>query len=340
VVVVGKPETTPPVVVRVARVNMILNLDLSADDIAALLEPIGFQPQIASADELTVSIPSWRPDCSLEIDVIEEVGRHNGYSRSGRRVPTPAQTGALTPEQAGRRRLRRALQGAGYSEAMPNPFLAPGDLELAGLEGDGISLVNPLVAEESVLRTSLLPGLLKAIAYNQAHRAPAIALYELGRVFRPASGELPDERELVAVAQAGFSPADRAAVVATRLCHRVASELGLSGLRVVNEARPGLHPTRSAAVHFRGKVIGDVGEVDPDVLDAFGVDGRVAWLQLEAGPILQAMQSVAFTLLDGLFLIIGICCLKISHIPVRWRCMVGCFFGILANRFSEILVIQ
>ncbi|MCP4224159.1 MAG: phenylalanine--tRNA ligase subunit beta, partial [Actinomycetia bacterium] len=292
VLVDGNLEPTPPVVVRVPRVNMILNLELRADEITALLDPIGFQTIASSADEVTVTIPSWRPDSSLEIDVIEEIGRHNGYSRSGRRVPTPTQAGTLTPDQIGRRKLRRALQGAGYSEAMPNPFLAPGDLERAGLDGDGISLTNPLVAEESILRTSLLPGLLNAVAYNQAHRAPSIALYELGGVFGPSDAELPDECELVAAAGAGFDAADQAAVVATRLLHRLASELGFTGLRVVNEGRPGLHPTRSAAVHFRGKVIGDVGEVDPGVLEAFGVDGRVAWLQLEAAPLLEAMQSV------------------------------------------------
>ena len=240
-----------------------------------------------------VRIPTWRPDSTAEIDVIEEVARHHGYDKSGRRVPTPLQNGELTPRQRGRRAVRRVLQGAGFTEAMPNPFLAPDDLERAGLNDKGISLANPLVAEESVLRTSLLPGLLKAVAYNQAHRAEIIRLYELGSVFAPSGDELPEERELIAAVEAGFGPDDGAAVQATRLLHRFAAGLGLQGITVANATRHGLHPTRSAEVHFRGRTIGEVGEVDPSVLASYQVSGRLAWLQLEAEPLLAALDRVA-----------------------------------------------
>ncbi len=294
-VVVDGGRTVPePVAVRVARVNRLLNLDLSADDIVALLDPIGFEATVAGDGQLSVRIPSWRPDSTAEIDVVEEIARHHGYDKSGRRVPTPTQAGELTPAQRGRRRIRRALEGAGFAETMPNPFLAPGDIARAGLgDAEGISLVNPLVAEESILRTSLLPGLLNVIAFNQAHRAVAIRPYELGRVYRPADGDLPDEPEQVAAAEAGFGPDDGAAIAATRLVHRLAAELGLRGLTVVNAARPGLHPTRSAEVRFRGRTIGEVGEVDPLVLDRHDIAGRVAWLQLDVAPILDALGSVA-----------------------------------------------
>ncbi|MDH3678716.1 MAG: phenylalanine--tRNA ligase subunit beta [Acidimicrobiia bacterium] len=292
VIVDGDLEPTPPVALRVDRVNMLLNTSLTAAEIAAYLDPIGFTVTAATEAELTVTVPSWRPDCSEEIDVVEEVARHHGYDKSGLRVPTPIQAGELTPAQKGRRHIRRSLEGAGFSETMPIPFLAPGDLERAGLPDDGISLANPLVAEESVLRTSLLPGLLKVIAYNQAHRADVIRPYELGRVYAPAEGDLPDERELVAAAEAGFDAADDAAVHATRLLHRLAAELGLQGLTVRNAGRPGLHPTRSAEVVFRGQTIGEVGEVDPEVLERYEVSGRVAWLQLEVEPVLTALETV------------------------------------------------
>lgn len=292
IVVDGNRAPVVPVEVRVARVNKMLNTALTADEIVALLEPIGFHTVDRSDDALSVAIPSWRPDSSIEIDVIEEIARHNGYDKSGRRVPTPAQVGSLTPAQQGRRRLRRTLLGAGFSESMPNPFLAPGDIERAGLSDESISLVNPLVSEESVLRTSLLPGLLKTISYNQAHRAPGIKLFELGRVFAPSDGDLPDERDQVAIVQAGLSAADLAAQVATTYLYRFATELGLRGMTIANSNRPGLHPTRSAEVQFRGKVLGEVGEIDPGVLEAYDVEGRVAWFQLEVEPILDAMRSI------------------------------------------------
>jgi phenylalanyl-tRNA synthetase beta chain len=293
----GELAPTPPIELRVARVNQVLNIDLDGPVIAGYLEAIGFAVEAAAASlsgpALLVQVPTWRPDCMEEIDLVEEVGRHHGYDKSGRRVPTPLQSGELTPTQQGRRSIRQALRGAGFTEAMPNPFLAPDDIERAGLTDKGISLSNPLVAEESVLRTSLLPGLLKTVAYNQAHRADVIRLYELGRVFAPSGDELPEERELIAAVEAGFGPDDGAAVHATRLLHRLGADLGLRGLTVSNSACPGLHPTRSAEVNFRGRTIGEVGEVDPSVLDAYGVSGRLAWLQLEVGPILAALGGVA-----------------------------------------------
>ncbi|MEM7341744.1 MAG: phenylalanine--tRNA ligase subunit beta [Actinomycetota bacterium] len=292
IIAAGDLEPTPPVEVRVARVNHILNLDLGLDDVERLLAPIGFETTSRTAESVTVTIPTWRPDSKAEIDVIEEVGRHHGYAQSGTRVPTPAQSGALTPAQLGRRRVRRALQGAGYTEVMPNPFLAPGDLARAGLGDDGISLVNPLVAEESILRTSLLPGMLKSVAHNQAHRADAVSLYEIGRVYQPSDAELPDERERLAAAVSGYTADDKAAEAAVGLLHRVRSDLHLGEFTLVNARCAGLHPTRAAEVRFRGKTIGAVGEVDPGVLEAYQVAGRVAWLELELAPLLQALQKV------------------------------------------------
>jgi len=297
VVAEGILKVAPPVTVRTDRVNMLLNTTLTTAQIKDLLDPIGYEakPVGDARDRLTVTIPSWRPDSALEIDVVEEVARHHGYDKSGLRVPKPTQVGRLSPAQAGRRRIRRSLLGAGYSEAMPMPFLAPDDLTKAGLVDEGLALANPLVAEESILRTSLLPGLLKSIARNQAHRNGSVKLYELGRVFAPADGELPAEFDLVAGCQSGFTlDADQGSIAAesaVRSLYRVSAELGLKGLSISNGEVPGLHPTRAATVEFRGRVIGDVGEIDPHVLDNYDVEGRVAWFQLEVAPILSALAS-------------------------------------------------
>ncbi len=291
VIELGGMTETAPILVRTDRVNTILNTTLGAAKIAELLEPIGFGTT-ASGDDLTVTVPSWRPDSTLEIDVIEEIGRHHGYSKSGKRVPTPTQAGSLTPAQRNRRRVRRTLLGAGYCEAMPMPFLAPDDLARAGLDADGITLANPLVAEESVLRTSLLPGLLKAVARNQAHRIDRVRLYELGRVYQPSDAELPNEYELVAAIGSGYrtdgEPAAQAGVAAL---YRFAAELGLEGLAVENAEVAGLHPTRAAEVRFRGKTIGAVGEVDPRVLENYDVSGRASWFELRVAPVLSALEG-------------------------------------------------
>ncbi|MBN2622344.1 MAG: phenylalanine--tRNA ligase subunit beta [Acidimicrobiales bacterium] len=277
----GELPERRPVRVRTGRLNRLLGTQLAAGDIASLLAPIGFQTSVVG-DDTEVTVPSWRYDSSTEIDVVEEVARHHGYTAIGRRVPRSPHTGRLTERQRERRRLRSLLVGRGLSEAMPLPFLAPGDLERTGLPGDGIEIANPLVADESVLRTSLLPGLVKALATNAARRNTGVGLWEIGHVFRRpaadgAAGPLPDEREMLGVVLGG-----RDASEAVQEWWAVAEVLALRGVTIRNEALPGLHPTRSARlVGPAGEALGTVGEVDPLVLESHGIGERVGWVEVD-----------------------------------------------------------
>ncbi|HJR26637.1 MAG TPA: phenylalanine--tRNA ligase subunit beta, partial [Acidimicrobiales bacterium] len=173
------PPLRPVVRVRTARVARLLGTELPTERVAELLDPIGFTTTPAGED-LDVTIPPWRYDAAVEIDVIEEVARHHGYAALGKTVPRAETTGGLSPRQHERRLLRRVLIGRGLSEAMPMPFLAPGELSRCGLPDDGITIANPLVAEQSVLRTALLPGLVGAVAYNWSHRNHGVGLWEIG----------------------------------------------------------------------------------------------------------------------------------------------------------------
>ena len=143
--------------VRISRVNSILGTDLDQDGILQILEPIGFESESVDQD-IDVVVPSFRPDTSSEIDVIEEIARIYGYENIVKTVPKSKTFGSLTGKQNDRRLIRTTMMGLGLDEAMPVPFLAPGELENAGLESDGIKVANPLVAEESVMRSSLRPG--------------------------------------------------------------------------------------------------------------------------------------------------------------------------------------
>ena len=273
-----------PVRVRTERVNAILGTELTAADVERLLTPIGFAVEPGDgADNPDVVVPSFRPDTTTEIDVIEEIARHYGYARIPQTVPPSVRAGTLSDHQLDRRTVRQAMVGLGLDEAMPLAFLAPDDLRVVGLDEEGITLTNPLAAEESVLRTSLRPGLLKSVAYNASHRTHGVGLFEIGKVFgRPPAGQqLPDEREMLGVVMAG-----RDATAAVDAWGVLADALGVSGDRLHQGSAPGLHPGRAGAVHLGEQVVGWLGEVDPGVLAALDIPERVAVLEVDLGLLL------------------------------------------------------
>jgi phenylalanyl-tRNA synthetase beta chain len=289
---VGEPidergEGSAPATVRVRtdRVNAVLGTELSGAQITRLLRPIGFHVAPVGRDdgsEQDVTIPSFRPDTRTEIDVIEEIARHHGYANIDRTMPPSVRAGALTERQHDRRKVRQVMVGLGLDEAMPLAFLAPDDLDAAGVAQPSIRLTNPLAAEESVLRPSLRPGLLKSVRYNQSHRIDEVALFEIGKEFRPPrdGDRLPDEREVLGVVWSG-----RDATAAVEIWTVLEHSLRLEGASLDQGPVAGLHPGRSAriVVDDAGSpvAIGALGEIDPAVLDGLGITGRVAWLELD-----------------------------------------------------------
>ena len=275
---------------RLNQIKRVLGIDIDVDRVRSLIEPIGFgvlQPD--SSNAVKIIIPSWRPDCSQEIDVIEEIARHYGYDEIGKIVPKSPVHGRLSAVQQRRRGVREFVLSLGASEAMPNPFLAPGDLLRCGLsEDNALRLANPLVAEESVLRTSLRPGLLRAIAYNQSHRINGISLFEVGHVYPQGVEQLPDEHEVLCVV---FAEAD--ATQAMDCWSQISQYLGIGAQLFQDVAPGGFHATRSAQLR-RGKIVlGAVGEIDPTVLANYGVSGRVACVEINLSIVLGETPKVA-----------------------------------------------
>lgn len=290
------PPPPPPIRVRTARVNALLGTDLGDDDVRGYLAPIGFAAAPAGPGLTEVVPPSFRPDATSEVDVVEEVARHHGYSRIARRRPRSPFVGRLSPYQQARRELRLVMIGLGIDEAVTSPLLAPGDHRRAGVagedEGVAIAAVDPLAREESILRTSLRPGLLRAVAFNASHRSPDVSLFEVGHVFRapeggPTDDPLPDEREVIAVAIAGREGAPEAA----RVLEAVLGAFRRNDAHVENGPVPGLHPGRSGLVRAGQSTIGAVGEIEPDISSALGLDGRIGWIELDLAPLLPTARQ-------------------------------------------------
>ena len=289
--VAGTTPDSISVPVRTSRISMLLGREFSSEEIRNLLTPIGFDVENTdSQDVQLVTIPSFRPDTETETDIAEEVARHYGYGKLGATVPRSPDAGHLSPQQKLRRVIRQVMTGAGLIEAMPKPFLAPDDITKAALiVEEPVRLLNPLAVEESVLRPSLLPGLLTAVAYNYSHRNMGAKLFETGPVFEASedSSGLPLETEHLA---ALISNAD--AFAATSLLKDLASTLKLEFQLTNVDGLAGLHPTRGAKINIGDTEVGSLGEVDPAVLRSYEIEDRCAWLNLRLDLVIEAAISV------------------------------------------------
>ncbi|HXF57273.1 MAG TPA: phenylalanine--tRNA ligase subunit beta [Actinomycetota bacterium] len=219
-----------------------------------------------------VEVPGYRVDLELEADLVEEVARLYGYDRVPARLPPVRRPGGLADSYAARRRVREALVRAGLREASTFSFASAEDLALMGVgEEEAVRVANPLAADQAFLRTSLVPGLLRALQYNLARQVRGAALFEVGRVFRRADPV--EERDHAGVALCGQPgpafPGEAREVDffdAKGSVEVVLEALGLGDWALEPEPLIGpYHPVRSAAVVVDGARVGSVGELHPRV---------------------------------------------------------------------------
>jgi phenylalanyl-tRNA synthetase beta chain len=288
-----KPRT---VRLRAARANALLGIDEPAAEMASALASLGCEVE-TSRTVLRVTTPSWRPDLQIEEDLVEEVARLHGYWRIPETLPEGARAGGLTPQQRRARLARRLLLGAGLSEAQTLSLLPPWVPDRFGFGDDhpmraAARVGNPLSAEESVLRDAIRPGLLLAAQRNVARRVLPVRLFEMGTVFA-RSGSGVDEEARVAWLMTGPAPGgwhtgDRALDFydASGALAYVLDGLGIAYRLEQFAGEPGFHPGRTARVYVNEEVVGIVGELLPEVAEAFELPARVAVAELSLAPLL------------------------------------------------------
>jgi phenylalanyl-tRNA synthetase beta chain len=281
-------------------------------------------PEPASGEDmLTVTPPTWRPDLRDPNDLAEEVIRLEGYENIPARMPAAPPGRGLTPAQRLRRRVSRMLAEIGYVEVLAYPFTSEQDWDALQLSADdgrrhALRLANPLSEDEPLLRTTLLPGLFRALARNIGRGFPDVALYELGLVYRPrangssgaAGGEirpprlrvdrgptadelasieaaLPDQPLHVGVVlagdreSAGWWGAGRPATWADAIHagRLVAAEAGAQ-VTVRTDQHAPFHPGRCGALYAGDRLIGHGGELHPRVIQAYGLPARTCAMEL------------------------------------------------------------
>jgi phenylalanyl-tRNA synthetase beta chain len=288
-------------VVRPARASLIFGQPVSAPEIVESLGRIEIPAAAAdggSEPDVDVEVPGFRVDLEREIDAIEEVIRILGYDRVGATTPAVRQAGGVPDSYERRRTIRRALVAAGFREVESYSFVSSADLALMGEQEVGaVRVRNPLLADDPFLRTSLLPGLLKALRLNASRQVRGAALFEVGRTFTagPGRDDAPSERESAAAALFGHLGAaihERVEIDvfdAKGAAEALLGAFGIGDWEIADTAQPlPFHPGRSGTIAVGGRSIGRFGELHPSVSAAFDLPGRVAALEVDVASLAAA----------------------------------------------------
>jgi phenylalanyl-tRNA synthetase beta chain len=192
--VISKKMDQAPVLLHVSEVQRILGGNLDAGQIFRLLKRLGFTliPEGQSESQFWVHIPSWRLDVEREIDLVEEIARLHGYDKFVNTLPSYSGAVVDSPHAATDEAFRERALALGYNEALSLTFISHADAErFSYLAPDTkvLELENPLSDEASIMRTSLVPGMLDMLAWNLNRDVPDARLFEMGSIYRSRDGE-------------------------------------------------------------------------------------------------------------------------------------------------------
>jgi phenylalanyl-tRNA synthetase beta chain len=286
--VISRRIDQAPVLLQVSEVKRILGGNLSAGEIFRLLKRLGFTliPEGQSDQQFRVHIPSWRLDVEREIDVIEEIARLHGYDKFESTLP--AYSGAVVelPNAPIDAKFRERALALGYDEALSLTFISHADAERFGGAGSNavrvLELENPLSEEASVMRTSLVPGMLDMLAWNLNRDVADAKLFEIGSVFAMLGTERVEPRraclgatvsalraELPDSGTLDVSKGEQAAAAEVFRAFKGDVENLLAPfaaeLTYAREAAEYYHPGRSARALINGAVVAQFGQIHPEV---------------------------------------------------------------------------
>ena len=301
------PKTIDSITLRYQRVLDICGAPIERDFVVRSLTRLGCTVEEAGEDYL-VTPPSFRPDLPREIDLIEEVLRLWGMGRVEATIPAAKNhIGGLTREQQLTRKVGQILRACGLNETTTFGFAAPGDLEKIHMSADGrgvpVVLMNPLVAEQTEMRRSLLPGLLQSVAYNEAHGTTNVHLYEIGTLFHGReNASLPRETQSVAGVLTGSwtdqtwnNTVDKLRFFAGKgIVEELLEQLRVPKVRFRVAEGKGydfLQPGRAAEVLSGGTVLGWVGEIHPEAREAMDIDQIVVAFELDLDKLIKGAHN-------------------------------------------------
>ena len=302
------PRKLREIDLRIDKTNRFLGTELSRETVAGYLKALEMEVQPAGENILRVEAPSFRVDLTRDWDLTEEVARLEGYDKIPVTVPPirPSDEKESWEVSTGDR-VREIMVGLGFSEVISYSFISPDSADFLGAEKDSplrgfVTLLNPLSVDQSVMRTSLMPGLLAAAKTNLSYGEKDLKLFEWGRVFiRKDSDELPEERFSLTGLIMGLAnpkewyreerPSDFHD--AKGAAEALLKALGLRDL-VFKKGRtpPWYLKEASSAILLGDQTLGALGQVSPEALRRFDVDATaVLVFEIDATVLIEKVTG-------------------------------------------------
>ena len=295
--VLGHLPARKPVILRVARVQRVLGIAMENSEIAQILSRLGMLVQ-AQGDEFSVTPPSYRFDIAIEEDLIEELARVHGYEQ----IPAlpPQATMSILPQVEAQRplsKLRQALVLREYQETINYAFVDESwERKLCGNDTP-IALKNPIASQMSVMRSSLLGGLLAALCTNLARRQPRVRLFELGGCFTTENNSYVQHDRVAALAYGTVSPEQWGIEARNVDFYDLKGDVEtlFAPRTVIFEAahHPASHPGRSARILLEGRTIGWIGELHPQWQQQYELPLSVVWFEVEQAALMRIKMPKA-----------------------------------------------
>ncbi len=292
-----KPIRPSPIDLSIPNVSRILGMEIPAQTIKAYLKNLELNVHEEGEEKLKVIPPSFRGDLEREIDLIEEVTRLDGYEKIPLTLPQgPPSSEEMSRELILEQKTKDLLARHGYYEVITYSFTAPFSLSGLNLSPDDLRrrclpILNPLTAETSVLRTSLIPGLMETVRYNFSHKNTNLKIFELKKVYLSGQGErLPKEVKYLAGLATGkdcdlhwASSVREIDFFDVKGCLEDLFEF-LQVKEITferNENIPYLHPGKSSTLLLREEALGALGEIHPETLNHYEIPGKVYLFEID-----------------------------------------------------------
>jgi phenylalanyl-tRNA synthetase beta chain len=318
--VVSRKIDQAPIVLRISEVQRILGASIDAGEIFRILKKLGFTliPEGQADARFRVYIPSWRLDVEREIDLIEEVARLHGYDKFENTLP--AYTGAVIelPDAAKDAMVRQRALALGYNEAVSLTFISHADAERFSSAGGAkvLELENPLSEEASVMRTTMLPGMLDMLAWNLNHDSENARLFEMGTVYEAGGDKQLEPRRaclgatlaavkaaLPASAVLDVGKGQQTAAAETFRCFKgdienLLAAFACERLTFDRQTADYYHPGRSARALVDATLVAQFGQIHPEVLASRKVRQEVFLAELDLEQLYRhGLRQVRFSAL-------------------------------------------